>query len=306
MKALVSTGNQDTLIEFADIEDPRPAANEALVRIAAVSINRGQANVLRLSEPGWCPGWDLAGEVAAPAKDGTGPSAGTRIVGWVPTNAWAEFVSVPTSSLAPIPEAVDLAVAATLPVAGITALRTLQFGGEIDGKNVLIVGGAGGVGSFAVQIAKSKGAIVTATAHGAERQAYVQSLGAETVVNGAEDAQDEYDLILESAGGISLAESLRKVKPGGVVVSFGNSSKQETTLNIVDFYRRNRASLHAFALVAPGESSAMGADLESLLRLFQDGDIAETQVLQRPWTEACEAIGDLEARAVIGKSVLTL
>src|SRR5690349_19203279 len=103
--------------------------NEALVRVEAISLNRGEVRMSQSAEAGWRPGWDLAGVVEQTAADGSGPPAGSRVVGFMRRGGWARYVAVPSSSVAVIPDAVSFAQAATLPVAGLTAYHALRKGG---------------------------------------------------------------------------------------------------------------------------------------------------------------------------------
>ena len=138
-----------------DIAMPQPLPSEALVRVSAISLNRGETRRSIQAEDGWHPGWDLAGVVEQAAADGSGPPSGGRVVGFVPNGAWAQHVAVPTHSLASLPDVVTFAQAAPLPVAGLTALYALAKRGELLGRRVLITGATGGVGDFAVQLAQS-------------------------------------------------------------------------------------------------------------------------------------------------------
>jgi NADPH:quinone reductase len=100
-----------------------PLLSQALVRVKAISLNLGEVRrALTIAEPGWRPGWDLAGVVEQAAADRSGPPVGARVVGFLPAGAWAETVAVPTNALAQLPDNVTFAQAATLPVAGLTAL----------------------------------------------------------------------------------------------------------------------------------------------------------------------------------------
>src|SRR5215203_385612 len=102
-------------LSVAEVEEPDPAPSEALVRVAAVSLNRGEVRRAEASEPGFRPGWDLAGTVERAAADGSGPPEGSRVVGFLPSGAWAELVAVPTDSVAALPEGVSFEEASTLP-----------------------------------------------------------------------------------------------------------------------------------------------------------------------------------------------
>ena len=138
-----------------------PDRDEARVRVTAISLNRGETRrALQVAEPGWRPGWDFVGVVARAAADGGGPAAGARVVGILPSGAWAEAVNCRTHAVAVLPDEVSDAQAATLPVAGLTALHALRRGGLLLGRKVLVDGASGGVGHLACQLAAAAGALV--------------------------------------------------------------------------------------------------------------------------------------------------
>src|SRR5205814_9675366 len=143
------------------------------------------------------PGWDLAGTVERAASDGSGPRVGARVVGIVLQGAWAERVAVPTNAMAELPDKVTFSQAATFPVAGLTALHALAKGGLLLDRRVLVTGATGGVGDFAVQLARLAGAHVTATARRADQVAALRALGAHDVTVGDETpASPQCHLIL--------------------------------------------------------------------------------------------------------------
>ena len=133
------------------VAEPVTDRGEALVRVRAISLNRGEVRRSGMAPAGWRPGWDLAGEVTRAAADGSGPREGARVVGLLPEGAWAARVAVPTHALAELPEPVTFSQAATFPVAGLTALLALARGGPLLGHRVLVTGATGLVGSHIVE-----------------------------------------------------------------------------------------------------------------------------------------------------------
>src|SRR5215510_204652 len=210
------------------VAEPAPDRGEAVVRVRALSLNRGEVRRSGLAAAGWRPGWDLAGTVERAAADGSGPRAGARVVGLLPEGAWAERVAVPTHALAELPDKVTFAQAATFPVAGLTALHALAKGGLLLGRRVLVTGATGGVGDFAVQLARVAGAQVTASARRADQEPTLRQLGAHDVVVGDEiPATPKYDLVIDSVGGRTLGTALAALQRGGVCVTLGVSASAE-------------------------------------------------------------------------------
>src|SRR5438552_10199237 len=166
--AVVVDPNAPGRLIIAPVADPAPERGEAVVRVRAISLNRGEVRRAGMAAAGWRPGWDLAGVVDLAAANGSGPRVGARVVGVVLEGAWAERVAVPTNALAELPDKVTFSQAATFPVAGLTALHALAKGGSLLGRRVLITGATGGVGDFAVQLARLSGAHVTAGARRAD------------------------------------------------------------------------------------------------------------------------------------------
>jgi NADPH:quinone reductase-like Zn-dependent oxidoreductase len=124
-----------------------PDRDEVAVQVTAISLNRGEMRrAVQQAEPGWRPGWDFVGVVETAAADGSGPRPGTRVVGILPSGAWAERVNCRTHAVAALPNSVGDAEAATLPVAGLTALHALRQGGLLLGRKVLVDGASGGGG----------------------------------------------------------------------------------------------------------------------------------------------------------------
>ncbi|HEY3916931.1 MAG TPA: zinc-binding dehydrogenase [Stellaceae bacterium] len=301
MKALVNTPKGAAPVELRDVAEPIPAAHEALVAVRAFSLNRGELTLMRIRAEGWQPGQDISGVVLKAAADGSGPKEGTRVVGLVDWHGWAERAAVSTHRLAALPDAVGFAAAAALPVAGLTALRTLRHGTPLLGRHVLIAGAAGGVGNLAVQLAAHSGAEVTAVARGA-RGRPLAALGAATVVEDIAAASGKYWLILESAGGASLKAALGLLEPKGTVVIFGNSSGEETSLSFRDFGAANNSRIQSFHSFASGPEEAFAPDLALLAGLIAK-DALKPQIEEHRWDVFATVAKALAERRVEGKAI---
>lgn len=301
MKALVNTPQGPAPVEFRDVPEPSPAPHEALIAVKSFSLNRGELNLMRIRPEGWQPGQDVAGVVLRPAADGGGPKEGTRVVGIMDWHGWAERAAVSTHRLAALPDGVSFAAAAALPVAGLTALRTLRHGAPLLGRRVLITGAAGGVGNLAVQLAAASGAEVTAIARGT-RGAPLAPLGAHRIVEDIAQAEGKFSLILESVGGPSLKTALGLLEPKGTIVIFGNSSGEETSLSFRDFGPANNSRIQSFHSFASGPEEAFGPDLALLAGLIASGKL-KPQVEEQSWREFATAAKALGQRRVQGKAV---
>ncbi|MBJ7604549.1 MAG: zinc-binding dehydrogenase [Candidatus Dormibacteraeota bacterium] len=306
MRALVADPAAAGGVSIQQVAEPEPGPEEALVAVRAISLNRGELNRLAAAAPGWRPGWDIAGVVESAARTGSGPALGARVVGLLPGAAWAERVAVPATSLAELPDTVDDAQAAALPVAGLTALRMLRLGRGLVGRRVLITGAAGGVGRFAVQLARLGGAEVTAVVGSQARAVGLTELGAHQVLVGLEDLEGRFDLILESVGGESLGRLLTAVDPLGTLVMFGNSSGARTSFDVREVYLGAAVRLRGFTIFQTLAGEPPGRDLGYLTALVA-GDRLNPQVESaQPWTDAAAALQRLRERSVSGKLVLSV
>jgi len=303
MLALVNTPTKQSSVELRDVAEPEAASDEVIVAVQAFSLNRGELSLLKSRPEGWRPGQDIAGIVVQPAADGSGPGVGTRIVGLVDSAGWAQRVAVSTKRLAVLPDTVSFAAAATLPVAGRTALRTVRLGESLLGRRVLITGAAGGVGQFAVQLAALAGAEVTGIVGRPERAAGLRELGAAAVITDIQKADGLFDLILESVGGSSLAAAVRLVAPEGTIVVFGNTSGEDTTLNFQSFVGHQGAHLTPFFSYLSGPPASFGADLAVLVSLIEKGKLTPQIGLEESWRNLGQTIAALRDRRVNGKVV---
>lgn len=309
IRAVVVDPNSRAHLAFGEVEEPSPAPSEALVRVSAISLNRGEVRRAATSaEPGFRPGWDLAGTVESAAADGSGPPEGSRVVGLLESGAWAELAAVPTRSLAVLPDGVSFAEAATLPVAGLTALYTLEKAGGLLGKNVLITGASGGVGLISCRLACHSGARAVALVRREEHAELVREAGAHEVAVGEDGTTARehglYDLVLESVGGQVLSNALSMLTTGGVCVSFGVSSAPEVTFDARSFYLTGGATLYGFILFHEVQSKPPSEGLTRLLRLVADGSLEPRIEIEAPWEEIGDVAERLTNRGYAGKAVL--
>lgn len=306
MRALVNRGDGGLGIDLAEVPEPDPMPFELVVDVAAVSVNRGELRLLAARREGWRPGQDVAGVVRKAAADGSGPAAGTRVVAWVDQGGWAERVCASVDRVGVLADGVSFEDAATLPVAGMTALRTLRVGGELLGRRVLVTGASGGVGRFAVELAARGGASVTAVARDAVRAEGLDVVGADRIVFDISEAEGPFDVILESVGGASLSGAVGLVAPQGAVVVFGNSSGEAAEIGFGDFVGRPGARLEGFFVYLSAQPPSFGADLQRLADMVARGELNPHVGLVVSWTEASTAFAAVAERRVNGKAVLLI
>lgn len=308
MRTIVVDPDSPGCLSLGKAEEPSPAPTEALIRVSAISLNRGEVRRAENAEPGFRPGWDLAGTVERAASDGSGPPEGSRVVGFLPSGAWAELAAVPTDSLAVLPDDVSFAQAATLPVAGLTALYALEKGGNLLGRSALITGASGGAGLFGVRLAQLSGARVVAVVRREEHVELVRDAGAHEVVV-SEDALEAkehgpYRIVLESVGGAVLGNVISMLDTGGTCVTFGVSAAPEATFDIRNFFLMGGASLYGFILFHEVLEKPASAGLDRLARLVADGSLRPHIALEESWTEIGNVAERLIERGYTGKAVL--
>jgi NADPH2:quinone reductase len=308
IRAVVVDPEAPNRLALADVGEPSPTPSEALVRVAAVSLNRGEVRRAESSEPGFRPGWDLAGTVERAAADGSGPQEGSRVVGFLPSGAWAELVAVPTDSVAALPEDVSFEEASTLPVAGLTALYALEEGAYVLGRSVLVTGASGGAGQFGLQLARAAGARVVGLVRREEHAGFVEEAGAHEVVvdesGAAAREQGPYHLVLESVGGEVLGNALSMLAPGGTCVSFGTSASTEVEFDARTLYLTGGARLYGFILFHEVLARPASGGLDRLARMVADGRLKPRVEVVAPWTEVGEVARRLIERGYTGKAVL--
>ncbi|MEI1376862.1 zinc-binding dehydrogenase [Nostoc sp. UHCC 0926] len=308
IRAVIVDPNVPGRLALSEVTAPKPAPDEALVRVAAISLNRGEVKRSTSAEAGWQPGWDLAGVVETPAADGSGPPQGARVVGFRRSGAWAELVSVPTNALAELPPSVSFAQAATLPVAGLTAYHAVLKGGSLLGRPVLITGASGGVGYFAIQLARLSGAHVVAHIRQAGYETLVKEAGAQSVVI-SEDLSPAseygpYHLIIESVGGKTLGVALSLLAQDGKTVLYGVSGGDEVTFNAAQFFGTGSVSLYGLRLFDELRFESAAVGLKRLLSLVEAGQLRPHIDLEASWTQIADVAQQLLDRRFPGKAVL--
>jgi NADPH:quinone reductase len=303
MRSLVSTPNGSSPAEIQEVEEPHPGADEVLVEVKAASVNRGELHLLP-SRPGWRPGQDVAGVVVKSAADGGGPPVGSRVVAAVDQGGWAERVPAPVNRLAVLPDNVSFAAAATLPVAGLTALRALRMAGPLLGLRLLVTGASGGVGRFAVQLGRLGGAEVTAAAGSPQRSAGLTELGAAHVVHEGEDLAERFEVIMEGVGGPSLERSLRALARAGVVVLYGRASGEEARVGLGSFTSGGHLGRIQSFFIYETDVRTFGRDLGFLASLLGSGQLEPQIGLEVSWRDLGTAVAALRDRRVNGKAVL--
>jgi NADPH2:quinone reductase len=298
VRALVVAPDASGGMRMGEIADPQPQPHQVLIDVRHVSVNHGDLRT-DVRPPGTVLGCDASGVVVQAAADGSGPAVGARVVVFV-AGAWAQRLAVSVDDLAEVPASVDLADAAAVPLAAITALRTLRAGGPLLGRRVLITGASGGVGRVAVQLAALGGAHVIASVGSAVRGEGLAKLGAHEVVVGLEDLDQPVDLVLDNVGGAQLVAAWNLLAPGGSLQSIGWASGEPAVFPPYSTFALGTAK----TLSSFGDAADVGADLATLIGLLADGKLVAEVGWRGPWGRITEATEALSGRRVAGKAVL--
>jgi NADPH:quinone reductase-like Zn-dependent oxidoreductase len=328
MKAIVQEryGSADVLA-FTEVDMPVATGTQVLVRVHAAAVNARDWHIMRgdpylarvlgrpsigVSRPRLrIRGTDFAGRVAAVGPDVTGLHPGDEVYGEV-HGALAEYVCAPQDVLARMPANLSFEQAAAVPLAGNTALVGLRDAARLrPGQRVLINGGSGGVGTFAVQIAKASGAAVTAVCS-TRNVDLVGSLGADRVIDYRREdfarGAERYDVVFDLVGNRSLADCRRVLAPGGtLVLAGGGNFTGGSVVGPIGLVIRgmllSRFVRHRLVVLAATPSRA---NLEALRDLIESGQV--TPVIDRtfPLCEAAEAIRYLEGEHARAKVIVTV
>jgi NADPH:quinone reductase-like Zn-dependent oxidoreductase len=289
---------------MSDVPDPGPEPHEVLLEVRAASVNfLDVAYREHTLAPGGVPGVDAAGIVLAPAADGTGPGVGSRVVTFAAGGAWAQRRIAPVADTAVVPDGVDLAAAAALPGAGVTALQALRRLGPLLGRRVLVTGASGGVGRFAVQLAALGGAHVVAAVGDAARGTGLTEIGAREVVTDLAQVDEPVAGVVDNVGGPLLGQAFALLGEDGLLLSVGQASGRPTTVDFEAERRRGPSGRRIEAFVV---ELGMAADLAVLLDLVERGALDPQVSRREPWERFAAVTRDLRDRRIVGKAVLEI
>ncbi len=306
---------RDKEIVLDEHPDPAAGAGEVLVRVHAAGLNGAdmmQRRGLYPAPPGSpqdIPGMEFAGEVAALGDGAERFEPGARVMGIVGGGAQAELLVAHERLLSPVPEQLDWVSAGGLPEVFATAHDAIVTQAELrPGERLLVHGGAGGVGTAAIQLARASGARVTATVRNEALRAQVAELGAEVIAPEGFAEHGPFDVILELVGAPNLAENLQALALGGRIAVIGVAAGATAELNLLALMGK-RARIHGSTLRArPLEEKALVARAieREVLPLFASGElrvpIAETFAL----ADAAAAYERFAAGGKLGKVVLEI
>ncbi|PWU69983.1 zinc-binding dehydrogenase [Gracilibacillus dipsosauri] len=311
IRAVVTDKLASGHLTIQEVSAPHPKPWEAMVEVRAFSLNRGEVTNAKTQEEQMRPGWDFSGIVIEQAKSGEGPRKGSRVVGLLPSGSWAEKVAVPVNFIAEIPDTVSYAQAATLPVAGLSALYTLRKGGMLLGKRILITGSTGGVGLFAHQLASLSGAFNVGIARTEEKANMILEAGANKVIIGESITESvekygPYHLIIDSLGGETLPSLLSQLMPGGVLVSVGYTASPIATFDLSKLAYVGGVNLHRFYLGEEVNRFSPKEDLKILGDLIANGQLKPLVAVEAPWETIGTIAQQLIDRKFSGKAVLLI
>lgn len=306
---LHKAGGIENLI-LSEIERPAPKADEVLIETKAISINPVDVKIRELpdlldmvygTDRPLILGWDIAGVVTAIGQDVTDFKEGDAVFGLVNFpghgNAYAEYVTAPAEQLAKIPAGISFETAAATTLAALTALQALEPRIKA-GDKVLIHAGSGGVGHFAVQIAKHIGAYVISTSS-ADNRDFVLSLGADEHIDyetqDFEEIVSDLDFVLDAIGGEVLEKSLRVTKDGQSIISLPSPEFSET---VVNYAKQHDIDVSFFSV------TSNGSDMQTLKEMMENGTLKPHASKTFAFENLADAHRQVESNRTVGKAVV--
>jgi len=323
MRAIVQDayGSADVL-RLAEVGKPDIAANEVLVNVRAAGMDRGtwhsmtgQPYLMRIMGFGFrrpknpVSGLDVAGTVASVGSDVTRFRVGDEVFG-MSRGSFAEYAAVREDKLAPKPAGLSFEQAAVVPISGGTAIQALRDAGRIEaGQRVLIIGASGGVGTYAVQLAKALGAEVTGVCS-TPKVELVRSIGADHVVDYTKedfaDGVHRYDLIVDIGGNSRLSRLRRALTPKGTLVIVGGEAGGKWTGGFGRQLRAVALSPFVSQRLTMLASKERSTDLEALRPFIEAGQVAPVVDTTYPLADVPAAMRRLAAGQVRGKTAITI
>ena len=325
MKAIVQDryGGPEVL-EFRDIDQPVPTGNEVLVRVQAAGVHRGDWHIMtglpymiRIAVPTLglrrpkvpVLGMDVAGRVEAVGAQVTRFRPGDEVFGWC-DGSFAEYACASEDQFAAKPAILSFEEAAVVPISGFAALQAVRDVGEVqNGQQVLVLGAAGAVGWFAVQVARAFGAQVTGVA-GTTQVELVRSVGADEVIDYTrEDVTDgtrQWDVIIDTGGRRTLSQLRRALTPTGTLVIVGGEGGGRWMGGFLRNLRAPLVSRFVGQRLRMLASKPNQEDLQVLGELIEAGKLRPLIGRTYPLGEAPEAMRALEAGNTRGKIVITV
>ena len=303
----------DGQLRVEEHPDPQPGSHELLVRVRAAGVNG--ADMLQRrgrypappGSPQDVPGLELAGEVAALGPGAERFAEGERVMAVVGGGGQAELAVVQERAAMPVPEALDWPQAGGVPEVFVTAHDALfTQAGLRSGERLLVHGGAGGVGTAAIQLGRASGARVTASVRNEELRPQVEQLGARAIPPEAFAQAGPFNVILELVGAPNLAENLEALAPGGRVVVIGISAGAKAELNLAVLMAK-RGRIQASTLrPRPLEEKALAMRLveREVLPLFESGALSVPVAATYPLEQVEQAYERFAAGGKLGKVVL--
>lgn len=322
MHAIVVEADQ---LRWQQAPDVTPARGEVLIKVAAAGVNR--ADVLQAAghyppPPGASEilGMEVSGVIAATGDEVTNWSAGQQVCALLAGGGYAEYVAVPAGQVLPIPDGVELHDAAGLPEVACTVWSNLVLTAKLDeGQLVLIHGGASGVGTHAIQVARALGARIAVTAGSPEKLEFCRELGAEITINyhdedfvaRIKEASDGADVILDIIGAAYLDRNLDALASDGQLVIIGMQGGVKGEINLGKLLSKRArvigTTLRARPVAGPhSKTEVVAAVAQSVWPMIADGRVRPVIGARMPIQQASEAHQLLTSGGVTGKIVLTL
>jgi NADPH:quinone reductase len=299
------------VLQVVDLPKPEPGEGEVLIEVSRVGMNfadthqRENSYLARSKTP-----LVLGAEVAGRTQDGR------RVVAMLPSGGYAEYAVAPEAAVFPLPDGLDDGAALALLIQGLTAWHLFRTSAKLaEGESVVVISGAGGVGSLAVQLARPFGAgRVIATASTEEKRALAVSLGADAAVDPAVDDLkralieandgDQVDVVLEMAGGRVFSEAYEALAPFGRLVAYGIAGREQNTVETGRLMRKSRAVVGFWLVHCLGRREMVEEPLADLFDRAVRGELKPQMGETYPLSDVRRAHEDLQGRRTSGKLLL--